>query len=165
MGKINKHANLYNTDGELLKSVNIKNILTDFTIEELENMIDKLAEDKDENGKVKNPQALNNCNAVLIQMYQKYGNPHEKELLEKIKAGSKKKTSAEEVKQALEDVASTLRSGTETDTIDDGKDKDVSGDEHADDIHEMYEEWMKQSIKMDETLITKKLRRLHNDNG
>ena len=89
MSKINKYANLYDKDGNLLRHVNEDGILPDYTIEELEELVDNLANDKDENGNVRNPQALNNANLILIQYYQKYGNPHISELLSKLQKDTK----------------------------------------------------------------------------
>ena len=115
MGKINKFANIYDKDGNLLRHVDEDGKLKNYTIEELEDLIDKLAEDKDENGNVKDPQALNNVNMILFQQYQKYGNPHEAELIEKLKELQKQrnlgatmagKTAEEVVIKALTDAES-----------------------------------------------------------
>lgn len=104
MGKINRYANIYDKEGNLLRHVNEDGYLEDMTIEEVEELVDKLAEDKDENGNVKDPQALNNTNAILFQMYQKYGNPHEAELINRIKEAQKTKTTEEQVKEKLEEI-------------------------------------------------------------
>lgn len=104
MGKISKFANLYDKEGNLLRKVDDSGVLRDYTIEELEELVDKLAEDKDENGKVKNPQALNNANNILLQMYYKYGNPHNDEIMAALKEKYNTKTTKEAVTAALNDV-------------------------------------------------------------
>lgn len=104
MGKINKYANIYDKDGNLIRHVGDDGKLKNYTTEELEQLLDKLAEDKDENGNVKDPQALNNVNAMLFQYYQKYG--PSKSLLDKL--NTYKKTDTEEVKDALGEVNEEL---------------------------------------------------------
>lgn len=117
MGKINKFANIYDTNGNLIRHVGDDGKLKKYTIQELEDLLDKLAEDKDENGNVKDPKALNNVNSILFQEYQKHGNPHEKELLEKLQKIQEEKQSGEttmvektsenDITNALQDVEST----------------------------------------------------------
>ena len=58
MGKINKYANIYDKEGNLMRHVGDDGKLKKYTINELEDLVDKLAEDKDENGNVKDPQSL-----------------------------------------------------------------------------------------------------------
>ena len=89
MGKIRKSANIYSRDGELIRKVSDKGTLEPYTIEELEDLIDKLGEDA---------AAFNNACAMLLQMYAKYGNPHKQELLDRIR------TSKDDVTEALEEV-------------------------------------------------------------
>lgn len=79
MSKINKYANLYDKDGNLIR----KAPLTNYTIEEVEKLIDEYTGDKD------SAEYMNLFN-YLMQLYQKYGNPHEKELLETIKLAQQK---------------------------------------------------------------------------
>lgn len=100
MGKINKYANIYDTEGNLIRHVGDDGKLKNYTTEELEQLLDKLAEDKDENGNVKDPQALNNVNSILFQHYQKYG--PSKSLLDKL--NTYKKVDTEEVTKALGEV-------------------------------------------------------------
>lgn len=107
MGKINKYANIYDTEGNLIRHVGDDGKLKNYTINELEDLVDKLAEDKDEEGNVKDPQALNNAYSVLSEQYRK--NP--KYLFNKLNELQKKnesegatmaeKTSAEDVEKAL----------------------------------------------------------------
>lgn len=103
MSKLNKYANLYDKDGNLLRHVNAQGILEDYTIEEVEELVDKLAEDKDENGNYNHPQALNNAMYILMSLYQRYGNPHAEELLTKLKSAVKK-TEDDQVIEALKEV-------------------------------------------------------------
>lgn len=104
MGRINKYANIYSRDGKLLRRVEEDGILHDYTIDELEQLVDSIAEDKDENGKMKNPTEFNNASKILFDMYQRYGNPHEAELLEQIKKAKEAKTTKEQVIEKLEEV-------------------------------------------------------------
>lgn len=111
MGKINKYANIYDKEGNLIRHVGDDGKLKKYTINELEDLVDKLAEDKDENGNVKDPQSLNNVFSVLSEQYKK--NP--KYLFNKINELQKKnesegatmaeKTSAEDIEKALNDTA------------------------------------------------------------
>lgn len=71
MGKINKYANIYDKEGNLIRHVGDDGKLKKYTINELEDLVDKLAEDKDENGNVKDPQGLNNVFSVLSEQYKK----------------------------------------------------------------------------------------------
>lgn len=88
MGKICKYSNLYdnnctsdNYKDHLLKRVDDKGILRDYTIEELEKLVDKLGNEKDENGRIKHIQAFNNASTILLEYYNKYGYPHKDELI------------------------------------------------------------------------------------
>lgn len=102
-----KYSNIYK-DGKVISKKDKWGRNRAYTIEEVEQLIDELAEDKDENGKVKDPNALNNANAVLFQLYQKYGNPHEAEILEAIKKMQEEKSLEEQKKDALEEVNEVL---------------------------------------------------------
>lgn len=111
MSKINKYANLYDKDGNLIRHIDEKTgKLEDYTMEELEELLDKLANDKDENGKVRNPTALNNVNWMLMQYYQKYGNPHLKEWIEKANLN---KNNNEQIEEKLREVAMEVDSAEE----------------------------------------------------
>ena len=103
MGKINKYANLYNKEGKLIRKTS-NGILKDVTIPELEEMIDKYDGDK-------NSRELDNMKMMLFRMYNLYGNPHEAELIERIKAEAAKKTSAEEVEEKLKELADDVTDG------------------------------------------------------
>lgn len=102
-----KFSNIYK-DGKVISKKDKWGRNRAYTTEEVEQLIDELAENKDENGKVKDPQALNNANEILFQMYQKYGNPHEKEILEVIKKMQEEKSLEEQKKDALDEVNEVL---------------------------------------------------------
>lgn len=109
MGKINKYANVYDKEGNLIRHVGDDGKLKKYTINELEDLVDKLAEDKDENGNVKDPQSLNNVYSVLSEQYKK--NPSY--LINKLSKLQKEanpegstmaeKTTTEEVEKALKE--------------------------------------------------------------
>ena len=100
MGKISKYSNLYDKDGKLIRSVDsISGRLDDYTIEELENLVDELA--KDETKRTE----YTNSMSVLMHMYETKGNPHKDDIIQKINdyAKSKTKTTKTEVINALKD--------------------------------------------------------------
>lgn len=73
MGKISKYSNLYDKDGKLIRSVDsVSGRLDDYTIEELENLVDELA--KDETKRTE----YTNSMSVLMHMYETKGNPRRK---------------------------------------------------------------------------------------
>lgn len=102
-----KYANTYK-NGEIISKKDENGVTRDYTIQEVEELIDKLSEDKDENGKVKDPESLNNAVAILMQLYRKYGNPHEKDIIEAIKKAQEEKPLEEQKKEALEEVKEQL---------------------------------------------------------
>ena len=94
MGKINKNSNLYNKDGELLR----KAPLGDCPIEELETMVDN----------EKNPKLQSEMIGILMQMYQKHGNPHEEEIIRKIQEQVNHKVTNEDIEKALSEINTQL---------------------------------------------------------
>lgn len=99
MGKISKYSNLYDKDGKLIRSVDsISGRLDDYTIEELENLVDELA--KDETKRTE----YTNSMSVLMHMYETKGNPHKNEIVNKINEYVKTKTTKAEVINALKDI-------------------------------------------------------------
>lgn len=102
-----KFSNIYK-DGKVISKKDKWGRNRAYTTEEVEQLIDELAENKDKDGKVKDPQALNNANAILFQMYQKYGNPHEKEILEAIKRAQETKSLEAQKQDALVEIDSVL---------------------------------------------------------
>lgn len=96
MGKISKYSNLYDKDGKLIRSVDsVSGRLDDYTIEELEKLVDELA--KDETKRTE----YTNSMSVLMHMYETKGNPHKDEIVNKINEYVKTKTTKAEVINAL----------------------------------------------------------------
>lgn len=89
MGKISKYSNLYDKDGNFLHKPG------NYSIEELEELIDKLD---------KNSKEFANATAILMHMYEQKGNPHRDELIQKLIEQSKTKTTKAEVINALNDI-------------------------------------------------------------
>lgn len=132
MGKINKYANIYYKSGQVRKVQEVgkygKKTLKPVSIEELETMIDEYTgEDKS---------VLDNMKWMLFDMYNKYGNPHEEDLIERIKAAAQRKTSEKEIKQALETLASSMDEGGATDATDGSESKNTVHDQASDGVHE-----------------------------
>lgn len=99
MGKISKYSNLYDKDGKLIRLVDsISGRLDDYTIEELENLVDELA--KDETKRTE----YTNSMSVLMHMYETKGNPHKNEIVNKINEYVRTKTTKAEVINALNDI-------------------------------------------------------------
>ena len=99
MGKICKYSNLYYKDGKLIRSVDsISGRLEDYTIEELENLVDELS--KDETKRTE----YTNSMSVLMHMYETKGNPHKDEIIQKVNDYVKTKTTKAEVTKALNDI-------------------------------------------------------------
>lgn len=114
MGKINKYANIYSKDGELIRKIDEQTgKLKSYTIEELEQLVDKLASDKDENGQIKDPQTLNNANSVLFMMYQQHPD-RLKELLKTLKQRGIEKTTEEQVQEAMKQLEEDLKAEDES---------------------------------------------------
>lgn len=89
MGKISKYSNLYDKDGNFLHKPG------NYSIEELEELVDKLD---------KNSKEFANATAILMHMYEQKGNPHRDELIQKLIEQSKTKTTKAEVINALNDI-------------------------------------------------------------
>lgn len=99
MGKICKYSNLYDKDGKLIRSVDsVSGRLEDYTIEELENLVDELS--KDETKRTE----YTNSMSVLMHMYETKGNPHKDEIIKKVNDYVKTKTTKSEVTKALNDI-------------------------------------------------------------
>lgn len=99
MGKISKYSNLYDKDGKLIRSVDsVSGRLDDYTIEELENLVDELA--KDETKRTE----YTNSMSVLMHMHETKGNPHKNEIVNKINEYVGTKTTKAEVINALNDI-------------------------------------------------------------
>lgn len=97
MGKINKYSNLYNKEGKIIRKAPLKTV----TIEELENMIDTYTGDK-------NSTEYANMVYSLMDLYRKYGNPHQDEIIENIKKAQKNKLTMKDIENAIESVKDQL---------------------------------------------------------
>lgn len=110
MGKINKNSNLYDKDGNFLHKPG------KYTIEELEELIDTLD---------KNSREFSNATAILMHMYEQKSNPHKDELIQKLIAQSKTKTTKTDVNNALNEVKEQLDNVVkEEEPSDDGASRD-----------------------------------------
>lgn len=89
MGKISKYSNLYDKNGNFLHKPG------NYSIGELEALIDTLD---------KNSREFASATAILMHMYEKEGNPHKDELIQKLIAQSKTKTTKAEIINALNDI-------------------------------------------------------------
>lgn len=89
MGKISKYSNLYDKNGNFLHKPE------NYSIGELEALIDTLD---------KNSKEFANATAILMHMYEQKGNPHRDELIQKLIAQSKTKTTKAEIVDALKDI-------------------------------------------------------------
>ena len=124
MGKISKYSNLYDKDGKLIRSVDsISGRLDDYTIEELENLVDELA--KDETKRTE----YTNSMSVLMHMYETKGNPHKNEIVNKINEYVKTKTTKAEVINALKDINITESNDSSNDIKDEETREDGSSAE------------------------------------
>lgn len=89
MGKISKYSNLYDKNGNFLHKPG------NYSIYELEALIDTLD---------KNSREFASATAILMHMYEKEGNSHKDELVQKLIAQSKTNTTKAEVIDALNDI-------------------------------------------------------------
>ena len=124
MGKICKYSNLYDKDGKLIRSVDsISGRLEDYTIYELENLVDELA--KDETKRTE----YTNSMSVLMHMYETKGNPHKDEIIQKVNDYVNTKTTKAEVTKALNDIKDeeTREDGSSTEECISGPIKIVGG--------------------------------------
>lgn len=122
MGKISKYSNLYDKDGKLIRSVDsVSGRLDDYTIEELENLVDQLT--KDETKRTE----YTNSMSVLMHMYETKGNPHKNEIVNKINEYVKTNTTKAEVINALKDINIT----ESNDSSNDIKDEETREDESS----------------------------------
>ena len=80
MGKISKYSNLYDKNGEFLHGPG------SYTIQECEELVDKLAEEvnSSQSSEDSNSKAYANAMATLMHMYEIKGNPHKDEILQKL---------------------------------------------------------------------------------
>ena len=137
MGNINKYSNLYNKDNEVIKSVNDKGILTDYSIKELEDLVDSLDDGNEKN----------NAMSILQQMYtnpktkedKEYVDQMRKDLLERLKANTS--TKKEDVVKSLGEVEEAL-----TEPTNDTMDEYVDYEEVKDDFSNKMDNDIRQKI-------------------
>ena len=137
MGNINKYSNLYNKDNEIIKSVNDKGILTDYSIKELEDLVDSLDDGNEKN----------NAMSILQQMYTKpktkedkeYVDQMRKDLPERLKANTS--TKKEDVVKSLGEVEEAL-----TEPTNDTMDEYVDYEEVKDDFSNKMDNDIRQAI-------------------
>lgn len=120
MAKIDKNANLYDRDGNLLK----KSPISNSTIFEVENDLQKwtnLAKEHPENKQYRI--YLDNTYRTLMELYRIHGNPHEHELIDKIKAYEDKygeikgEVTTEQIKNALNVISEELNKPKSDDIV------------------------------------------------
>ena len=121
MGKINKYSNIYDKDGNLIRHVDGDGTLHNYTIDELQELVNKLTEDRDEDGNIKNPQALNNASGMLFRMYQEEpGQLHLRAMFEEFKQRAeeaKKSSTEEQVEKALNEVKEQVEPTYDVNTL------------------------------------------------
>lgn len=109
MGMINKHANLYDKDGNLIRRVNEDGILENYTIPELEQLVDKLSKDEDKRTEYEN--ALR----VLISMYNtKQGKEYQQKIISSLTENATKKSDSEQAVEKLKEVIEEPTYNTDT---------------------------------------------------
>ena len=114
MKNYSKYANWYDKYGNIINKKDQYGKTRDYTIEEVAELLNNISQDKDEEGKVKNPDALNNAYAILAQMYKKYGNSYKKY----------GKSTEEQKVEALNEVAKELDSTKQIDSVETESDDD-----------------------------------------
>lgn len=104
MGNICKYSNLYDKDGNLLHGPG------SYTVQECEELVDKLATEvnSSQGSEAPNSKAYANAMAILMHMYETKGNPHKDEILQKINEYAKTKTTKAEVVEALNEANETI---------------------------------------------------------
>jgi hypothetical protein len=107
MGKISKYSNLYSRRGELLKKVNSGGILEEYTLKEVQDLVDKLGTEKDKNGNIKDQFGFNNASYVLMQMYNNPKYSKEKENFIK-ELNDRLRTNKADVERTLEETREEL---------------------------------------------------------
>lgn len=130
MGKISKYSNLYDKEGKLIKHVNDEGVLTQFTIKEIEELVDTLD---------KNTKEYQNAIMVLTEMYK---NPKTKEDIEYVESlqkdlikrlqdeANKKKDEENRVVKALGEVKEEIdNENTESNVSEDSNNYNVDSNE------------------------------------
>lgn len=138
MGKINKYSNLYDKEGKLIKQVNDEGVLTQFTIKEIEELVDTLD---------KNTKEYQNAIMVLTEMYK---NPKTKEDIEYVESlqkdlikrlqdeSNKKKDEKNRVVKALGEVKEEIDNEDTESNV--GEDSNYNVDSNEDEYVEFKED-------------------------
>lgn len=138
MGKINKYSNLYDKEGKLIKHVNDEGVLTQFTIKEIEELVDTLD---------KNTKEYQNAIMVLTEMYK---NPKTKEDIEYVESlqkdlikrlqdeANKKKDEENRVVKALGEVKEEVDNENTESNV--GEDSNYNVDSNEDEYVEFKED-------------------------
>lgn len=138
MGKINKYSNLYDKEGKLIKHVNDEGVLTQFTIKEIEELVDTLD---------KNTKEYQNAIMVLTEMYK---NPKTKEDIEYVESlqkdlikrlqneANKKKDEENRVVKALGEVKEEIDNEDTENNV--GEDSNYNVDSNEDEYVEFKED-------------------------
>jgi len=138
MGKINKYSNLYDKEGKLIKHVNDEGVLTQFTIKEIEELVDTLD---------KNTKEYQNAIMVLTEMYK---NPKTKEDIEYVESlqkdlikrlqdeANKKKDEENRVVKALGEVKEEIDNEDTESNV--GEDSNYNVDSNEDEYVEFKED-------------------------
>ena len=138
MGKINKYSNLYDKEGKLIKHVNDEGVLTQFTIKEIEELVDTLD---------KNTKEYQNAIMVLTEMYK---NPKTKEDIEYVESlqkdlikrlqdeANKKKDEENRVVKALGEVKEEIDNEDTESNV--GEDPNYNVDSNEDEYVEFKED-------------------------
>ena len=132
MGNINKYSNLYNKDNELIKSVSDKGILTDYSIKELEELVDSL-----EDGNAKS-----NAMSMLQKMYTNPKTDADKEYVKKLQEELIKNMMANKANASTDKEEVTKSLGEIVDTVDnvygsEKKDEKINTDDEYIDYKEV----------------------------
>lgn len=140
MGKISKYSNLYSRHGELLKKVNNSGILEEYTLKEVQDLVDKLGTEKDENGNIKDQFGFNNASYILMQMYNNPKYNEEKENFIK-ELNDRLRVDKEEVRRALTGGVGGMEESETPKTSVDIKPEDIqrAGEDGVDKGREAYD--------------------------
>lgn len=156
MGKISKYSNLYK-DNVLIRSVNDKGVLEKYTLNEVQDLVDKLGTEKDENGRIKDQEGFNNASYILMQMYNdpKYNDEKEnfiKELNDRLRVNK------EEVGRSLEELDKGIQQEktTETSTNSEPEGIQTSGESRSDKERETGGDAIKFNLDGQEAAMYKK---------
>lgn len=156
MGKISKHSNLYSRHVELLKKVNSGGILEEYTLKEVQDLVDKLGTEKDKNGNIKDPVGFNNASYVLMQMYNdpKYNKEKENFIRD---LNDRLRVDKEEVRRTLEGTNRDLEESETSETSAAIKLEDIQrvGEDGVDSIRETSNESIKSNLDEQEVTMSK----------